>query len=226
VRRNLIRALEWLDGLKQKSGKVILLALEPEPGCILETIAEVISFFSRLDLPKDLMANLALCYDCCHQSVEFESPSETLTLLAEAGIKIAKVQVSSALRLRQFERKVLEGFCEPSYLHQVAIRRTDGSLLRFTDLPEALDMSGHGKGEEWRVHFHVPIFADKMGTMETTRFFLEEILPLIPSGVLLEVETYSWHVLPRELQLNSVTESIIRELQWLKGQLHEADGCS
>jgi len=226
IRQNIILVLEWLDRLKQKSGKEILLTLEPEPRCTMETTQDTVAFFERMAFPEDLRKSLGVCYDCCHQAVEFEDPRESLSLLAKAQIKIGKVQVSSALRLKNFDRAVFEKFCEPSYLHQVVIRGRDGSLTRFSDLPEALGHHRRCEGEEWRIHFHVPVFLEKIGSFETTRFFLEEILPLVEPTVLLEVETYSWHVLPPELQMDSVTHSIIRELQWVRSQIHETDGSS
>jgi hypothetical protein len=226
IRKNIILVLEWLDRLKQQSGKEILLTLEPEPRCTMETTEETVAFFEQMAFPEDLRKSLGVCYDCCHQAVEFEDPRESLSLLAKAQIKIGKVQVSSALRLKNFDRAVLENFCEPSYLHQVVIRRPDGSLTRYNDLPEALRLHNGHEGEEWRIHFHVPVFLERIGSFETTRFFLEEILPLVAYPVLLEVETYTWHVLPPELQMNSVTQSIIRELQWVRSQIHETDCCS
>jgi len=45
-------------------------------------------------------------------------------------------------------------------------------------------------------------------------------LPRAPKEVLLEVETYTWDVLPADLRGGAVTDSIIREIQWLKERLH------
>ena len=199
IRKNLINTLEHLDRIRQKSGKEILLSLEPEPGCLLEGVRDVIQFFERMGIPEGLKESLGICFDCCHQAVEFEEPSESLKLLSEAEIKIGKIQISSALRIEDVDREVLEKFCEPIYLHQVVIRHKDGTFTRYDDLPEALAHYQAGSGEEWRIHFHVPVFIDKTIGCGTTRFFLEQILPLLDRNILLEVETYTWHVLPTRI---------------------------
>jgi hypothetical protein len=226
VRANLMRVLEHLDRLRQKSGKLILLALEPEPGCLLETTHEVVSFFERMAFPDELRRGLGVCFDCCHQAVEFETPSHSQKLLADAGIAIAKVQVSSALRVKNPDRALLEKFCEPCYLHQVVIRNETGELVRFTDLPDALREHRSANGDEWRIHFHVPIFIDRLEQFETTGYFITETLPLLEPHVLLEVETYTWEVLPPELRMADVTQSIIREIEWLKAERNETNRCS
>jgi len=130
--------------------------------------------------------------------------------------------VSSALNLLAPTPELLTRFDEPRYLHQVVVRNREGELLRYDDLPEARARHAAEAGEEWRCHFHVPIFLAAAGDCGTTRFFLEAILPLLPplpNALLLEVETYTWDVLPPELRSESVTASIIREIQWLQAQL-------
>lgn len=226
VRRNLHSVLEHLDRLRQKSGKEIILSLEPEPGCFLEKTADVAAFFERMKFSAALKAGLGVCFDCCHQAVEFENPSESLELLAETNIRIGKIQISSALRLKDPDRATLEKFCEPCYLHQVVVRDEEGVVRRYADLPEALQRHRSGRGDEWRIHFHVPIFADRMEGYDTTRFFIEEALPLIDQNMLLEVETYTWEVLPPKLRMETATKSIIREIQWLKEKRNETHGRS
>jgi sugar phosphate isomerase/epimerase len=226
VRTNLMLVLEHLDRLRQKSGKTILLALEPEPGCLLETTSEVVTFFEQITIPEELRRGLGVCFDCCHQAVEFESPPQALKLLADAGIPVAKVQVSSALRMKNPDRALLECFSEPCYLHQVVIRDSAGVLSRYSDLPDALNKHRAGNDDEWRIHFHVPIFVERMEQYETTRFFIEETVLLVDPHTLLEVETYTWDVLPSELRTGHITRSIIRELQWLKAKRYETNCCS
>jgi hypothetical protein len=222
VRRNLLATLEHLDRLRQKSGKEIILSLEPEPGCVLETTGDTVAFIEQLRMPAELRSLLGICYDCCHQAVEFEDPAETSALLAAADVTIGKVQVSSALSLRDPDRSILEKFCEQCYLHQVVIRNTRGVLRRYDDIPKALALHTGEAGEEWRIHFHVPVFLESMHWCATTRFFIEETLPLLETDVLLEIETYTWEVLPPELRVETVTESIVREIKWLKAQKNEA----
>lgn len=214
--------LSHLAGLYECSGKRVLLALEPEPACLLETTAEVCSFFELLDLPERLRRHLGICYDCCHQAVEFEEPAASFAELNRSGVEIAKIQISSAISMKDPEPSQLHPFVEPCYLHQVAIRRHDGTIARYADLPMAL--AGHERhfGDEWRCHFHVPIFAGRYGGLVTTRSFIQGVLPLVQPATLLEVETYTWDVLPADLRCETVTGSIIRELSWLKEQLNAA----
>jgi hypothetical protein len=214
VRRNLIDVLEHLDALRQERGVRILLALEPEPRCVLETTSEVLAFFERMALPSSLADLAGICFDCCHQAVEFEDAGESLRRLEEAGIPMGKLQISSSLRAVGPEIAALGRFDEPTYLHQVVARTKDGDLRRYDDLPVFLEESP-ADIEECRVHFHVPVFAEHLGSCGTTQFFLEEILPQVDPGIPLEVETYSWDVLPPELQTGSVAEAVARELEWV-----------
>lgn len=209
--------LRHLADIHARRGRFIRLALEPEPGCLLETTEEVCRFFATVALPDELRPYLGLCYDCCHQAVEFEEPRASLARLGEAGIPIAKVQVSSALRVAGEHRDRLRPFDEPVYLHQVVVRNRDGSLDRHADLGEALARAE--PGEEWRCHFHVPIFLSGTAEYHTTQDFLLDMLPALPADVLLEVETYTWDVLPPELRTESVDDAIVRELAWLKSML-------
>lgn len=218
VVKNLLAVLEHLDSLRQKSGKEIILSLEPEPGCVLETTGDTVAFFEQLQMPVELRSLLGICYDCCHQAVEFEGPAEALKLLVAADIAIGKVQVSSALSLMDPDRSILEKLCEQCYLHQVVIRNKRDELYRYDDLPEALALHAGESGEEWRIHFHVPVFLENTPWSSTTRFFVEETLPLLANDVLLEIETYTWEAMPPELRVGTVTESIIREIKWLKAQ--------
>ena len=221
VKKNIRAALEYLDHLSQKTGSEILLSMEPEPGCVLETTRDVVDFFAGLDLSPDLRARLAVCYDCCHQALQFETPAESLKLLADNDIKIGHVQVSSALRLMDPQIGLLQGFQEPCYLHQTVGRRADGELLRYDDLELAISAAPAGV-EEWRVHFHVPVFIDNTQKCDSTRFFLQEILPLFPAHLPLEVETYTWTILPPELQSGTVTDCLIREIEWVEKIMRSA----
>ena len=221
VYQHIIEVLQHLQQIKQATGITIRLAFEPEPCCVLETIDETVDFFSRLALPETLQPFVGVCFDACHQAVEFEDPTQCLARLAQENIAIAKVQVSSALRARGGEISALMAFDEPVYLHQAVVRENaDQSLRRFTDLSELSAFLGSAQQpEECRVHFHVPIFIEHLGVCGTTRFFLEQLLPLLPPDIPLEVETYSFKALPEHLRTGTLEESICRELQWVQNQL-------
>ena len=121
--------------------------------------------------------------------------------------------MSSALHLEGHDLSRLARFVEPVYLHQAVARRDDGSLVRFDDLPEALAADPDGV-TAWRVHFHLPVFVETLPDCATTQAFLREGVPLFGPETPLEVETYTWGVLPPELKTPDVTASIIREIAW------------
>ncbi|PMS17102.1 xylose isomerase [Trinickia dabaoshanensis] len=226
VRTHLLDMLSHLARVRDRSGALIRLALEPEPHCMLETIDETVGFFERMAFPASLSEHIAVCFDCCHQAVEFEGPAECLARLASAGIRVAKVQVSSALRAHGARIAGLLKFDEPTYLHQAVGRRRDGQLLRFADLPDLGRWLERGEPlEECRVHFHVPVFLAELGEVDTTRFFLEDCIPRLDRGTPLEVETYSFGVLPESLRLDSVARSVVRELNWVRETLDAAHCC-
>ncbi len=241
---NLVEHAAHLVALEARGGKRIILALEPEPRCLLETIAETVEFFeTRLfgaaavrqlsalsgrdaaAAEAALRRHLGVCYDVCHAAVEFEDPRASLAALRAAGIEIAKVQLSSALRIHHLDAAAaqrLRPFDEPVYLHQVVARGGDGTLERFLDLPDALARIEENLGKEWRIHFHVPIFLERLEAFSTTQAFLREVLALHraePVTEHLEVETYTWDVLPAALREVSVSAAIARELNWVRERL-------
>lgn len=224
VRENLIAVLTHMAQLYAESGTLVRLALEPEPSCVLETIDEVIAFFERMAFPPELRQHIGICFDACHQAVEFEDPSACLARLRQTDIAVVKVQVSNALRALGEEIPNLARFSEPVYLHQVVActQSTSGpELARFDDLPQFLDylQAGH-RPDECRVHFHVPVFVDHLGDCGTTRFFLEALLPQLDSDIPLEVETYSFNALPAHLRRDTLDASIVRELQWVQALIN------
>lgn len=240
---NLLRHAVHLVGLERSTGKAIALALEPEPCCYLETVEEAVRYFegqlygagaaarlaslaglSRPQAEAALRRHLGLCYDVCHAAVEYEDPRASIAALRASGIPIAKIQLSSALRVAEVDAasvRNLAAFAEPVYLHQV-VQRTNGALRRYTDLPEALAAAAQARGSEWRVHFHVPVFLPEMTHFGTTQAFLAEILALHrrdPVSAHLEVETYTWDVLPAEYRGVELSAAIARELSWVKSAL-------
>ena len=202
-----------LDRLRHKTGKTIRLAIEPEPFCLLETTAETIQFFERLWDAADkagigglVRQHIGVCYDVCHQAVEFENASVAIRELAAADIRINKVQISCAIELNkpsdEKAREALATFAEQRYLHQTFARHSDGRVISHTDLSQELALdppSDWQQAEKWRVHFHVPVDADDLGPLGTTRPELIRALHAIgqlPYEPHLEVETYTWPVLP------------------------------
>ena len=175
---------------------------------------------------SDLRRHLGVCYDVCHAAVEFEDAARSIAQLQGAGIGIAKLQLSSAMKLARVaaeDAERLRAFDEPVYLHQV-VESGEGGVKRYVDLPEALAEIDAALGKEWRVHFHVPIFLDELVEFSTTQSFLREVLALHRDEAIsphLEVETYTWDVLPEHYRNVPVSAAIARELSWVLEQLAE-----
>jgi sugar phosphate isomerase/epimerase len=243
---NLIRHAAYLVALRERTGRTVTLELEPEPCCFIETIDEAIGFFRNHLYSADAIATMAeltglagaaaeaalrrhlgICLDLCHAAVEFEDPEQALADLAKAGIRIGKMQISAGLRFAAVDDatvELLRPFNDAVYLHQVVERNGDG-LARYVDLPEAFAAADGKTGDrEWRVHFHVPIFLDDLGRFSTTQDFIRDMLArqrAAPVTRHLEVETYTWDVLPPEFRNVDVDAAIVRELQWVRGQLDQ-----
>jgi hypothetical protein len=233
--------------LRESGRASIGIALEPEPECAIETTAQAIRFLddnvfagagartfrqvTGLDAARAetaLRHHVGLCLDACHAAVEFERPLEIIAALAAAGVRVLKLQVSAGLRIARPDRDALAAlvpFAEAVYLHQVVIRR-GVALTRLPDLPQALaGADASDPGDEWRIHFHVPLFHASLGPFASTQPFLTELLALqrsTPFTDHLEVETYTWDVLPAELRGEPVTDAIARELRWTIDQLEPA----
>lgn len=245
---HILEVVEELTKIYKETGKLLHLDIEPEPDGVMENSDEMVWFFTdwllplgkpwlaeRLRISEEeaenlLKSHVQVCYDVCHFAIVYEEPAMTFAKFEAAGIKIGKIQISAALRalIPETDRekfslgKKLRAFAESTYLHQVVARMDDGSLKSYPDLPQALDTLPESQEKEWRVHFHVPVFLENYGsfssTQETISIVLKEILsnPSITDS--LEVETYTWEVLPEDTRL-SLGESIARELAWVKGEL-------
>lgn len=243
VTHHLLEHVACLVDIKKQSGCQIMMTLEPEPFCMLETIAETVDYFEQHLFSKQSIKVLAklcgdseslaeqsirehigVCYDVCHAAVEFENPKQSVKTLLDAGIAIGKLQISSALRLPNVDEhtaETLAPFDEPVYLHQV-IQRKDDELTRYLDVSEALANIDQATGSEWRCHFHVPVFLDELEHFSTTQDFLIEILDLQrnePFTQHLEIETYTWDVLPEAYRKVNIGNAISRELEWVKERL-------
>jgi hypothetical protein len=158
--------------------------------------------------------------------VEFEEPAAAFARFDAAGIRVAKLQLSSALRVPRVDgdtEGLLSTFDDGVYLHQV-VQQRNGTLTRYVDLAPAFAALRAGDaGGEWRVHCHVPIFLETAGTFHSTQPTLKAALAHTRSGFVaphLEVETYTWDVLPRELRSSGRADAIARELEWVVGELH------
>jgi sugar phosphate isomerase/epimerase len=227
--QQLAATLLALAEIERRTGKQVQLALEPEPGCLLETTDEVIAFFTgplARACPAELLPrHLGVCFDTSHQAVEFEDLAESVDALTDAGVSIAKVQLSSAAKFlpATMDRAALAPLVDDVYLHQTSILQADGAVERFVDLPDA--MASDAPGVEWRVHYHMPLFADRLGELATTRDLLTGRFAQQLAGGLcdqVEVETYTWSLLPGGTDPQSLTENLIRELRWARELIRAA----
>ncbi len=207
-----------LEALHARSGKRIRIALEPEPGCTVETIAQAC----------DALAGLApdwigVCLDACHLAVQFETASDAVARLRESGVPIVKTQVSSALRVPEPSssegRELLARFDEPRFLHQVR-EQVNSHVEGVDDLPQALGGELPGK-REWRVHFHVPVNTSE----HTTQAELTDTLAALAGGDApltrhYEVETYTWSVMSdAPTDDEGLVAGLAGELEWTRDRL-------
>ena len=247
--RNVARVAAALVEARQNHGVEIHLDIEPEPDCLLETSGETIDFFEQHLLPLGgrmlqdslgltadgaraaLTEHVQVCFDCCHFAVEFEDPDEALDRLHRAGLRIGRVQLSSALDVplpptgeataRIAER--LRPFADTTYLHQV-IERHGTELRHLPDLPDALAGARDAAGNDWRIHFHVPLFTADYDGLGSTQDYVGRVIDRAvqtPFTRHLEIETYTWDVLPGALKMD-LAESIQREYEWVLARIGDA----
>ena len=222
---NVSKSADHIVKLIEKTGSDLHLGLEPEPLGWFENTAETIEFFDRFRASKGNAYDnvLGVNYDTCHLAVEFESAKDALTALQNKNIRISKIHLSSALRLfpDHHSLKALKEFEDDVYLHQVIAKSNDGSLRRYRDLPDALDARaecGEIDDQEWRVHFHIPLHSVPGNHFNDTRDHIEDTLDLLSSDPSickhLEMETYTWEVLPSDMQSGDVVEQLVKEYEW------------
>ena len=242
--RNLMMAVADLVDLKRRTGKHIALALEPEPCCFLETTDESIAFFEGALLEPEtldmlggitgvdrseaeilLRRHLGICYDVCHGSVEYEDTVAALDRLLAAGIAIPKIQLSAAMRIPAMTKGLIDAvmrYNDGVYLHQSIVRSGD-NLSRHVDLPDAVTAFGEGQADgEWRIHCHVPVFLADLGEISSTRSDLVATLAALRQRTRsshLEVETYTWDVLPDNVRTGSKSADIAREIAFCRQEL-------
>lgn len=231
IRRNIWDSVEHIARLSERSGRKLHLGLEPEPVCLLETSREVIRFFDEMREEhrgdSRLVEHLGVNYDTCHLAVEFEEPQDALGALIQNGIKISKLHLSSALKVKPTPevRAALRRFADDIYLHQVVARGPDGKRLQYRDLPDALAQDPSDGATEWRIHFHVPLHSSPTPIFDNTTDHLLGVLDILQSnpGLCshLEMETYTWDVLPAELKSRDVVEQLVAEYEWTLGRLSE-----
>jgi hypothetical protein len=241
---HIIRVAAHLVELRERTGRTVGLALEPEPYCFLETTDETVDYFtnhlyagkSAMRLAKlagipiseahtALRRHVGTVFDICHQAVEFENIAESLQKLVDAGIPVFKLQEAAAVYMPQVDQQVvnaLQRYADTIYLTQTKEKK-DGRFTMYLNLEDAFEAWKKEQGpREWRTHIHVPVFLDDLGAARTTRFAIEDALKVHtanPVSRQLEIETYTWDVLPASLKTGDIVDYVCRELEWVQGQL-------
>ena len=204
IRSNIFHCVEHIALVSAQSGRKLHLGLEPEPLGLMETTVETVQFFDRLRAEHRNDARLGeflgVNYDTCHLAVEFEEPAEALGRLQSHGIKISKLHLSSALKVRPTSeaRAALTAFADDTYLHQVVQRGADGKLVRYKDLDLALGSPPieNAPADEWRIHFHIPLQQQPTELLDNTTDHLLGVLDILQTNPALcshlEMETYTW----------------------------------
>lgn len=240
----LLQLARTLDGLYQTTGKRVRLAIEPEPFCVLETVPETVEFFALLRRRADQKGirpladeYLGLCFDVCHQAVEYEDIPTCFRLLSENDIRIHKLHITCAIQLDDPKnnvagREALARYAEPRYLHQTIASAKASEHPRWIDLTSEMALNPPAEflnAESWRIHFHVPVNADDLGPLGTTRPQLKQALAEVKNlnyAPHLEVETYTWEVLPDAPAVAATADRLIhglaRELRATRELIREA----
>ena len=241
---HVLRVAAHLVALAARTGRTVTLALEPEPYCFLETTDETVAYFTNhlysgaaatrlaklAGIPISeahiaLRRHVGVVFDICHQAVVYENIAESLQKLVDAGIPIFKLQEAAAMRVPEVTQKIVDTlarYAKTIYLTQT-VERKEGKLTRFLNLEDAFKAWHANPGpREWRTHFHVPVFLDNLGELGTTRFAIEDALKFHKANPLsrqLEIETYTWDVLPEHLKTGDIVDYVTREIEWVRGQL-------
>ena len=220
--KNLTKCAAELRKLRDQTGVHIMLCIEPEPGCILDTADDVVDFFDK-HIDDSAREYIGVCHDICHSAVMFEPQKSAVEEYRRNSIRIGKCQVSSAIEANFLHSDnpdsllaALSKFHEPRYLHQTCIRNEANQIEFFEDLNQAIRSSESENGT-WRTHFHVPIYAKAIGQLATTQNEIIEFLNCIDaSNMHFELETYAWDVLPPDVSNLDLETNIEREIVWFK----------
>lgn len=241
---NLVEVVAFLHEVRERKGVSMHLDIEPEPDGILEDTHDVVNFYNEWLLSKGvpilgkrlgindteseaaIRRHIQICYDVCHFALVYEEPVDAFEAFKKEGIEIGKIQLSSALQTlvkkdNALGKEELKQFEEDVYLHQVITRDRQGQIKSYSDLPVAFKDCPTDFEGEWRVHFHVPLFTEQYGHLSSTQKDVSKTLALVQQEGMkahLEVETYTWDVLPEPLKLD-IQGSVARELQWVKAQI-------
>ncbi|MFT7561077.1 MAG: hypothetical protein ACI93R_003002 [Flavobacteriales bacterium] len=243
--QHLCEFTEYAENIERRTGKHIRLCLEMEPGCVLETTPQVIEFFSDTFAQHAsesgfsqarIRRYIGLCYDVCHQAVMQEDIAESVRAITVAGIIIGKVQISSALKadISPATLVKLQEFAEPKYMHQTTRCDDNGQVIFADDLSDIISDSQWKKSPAWWIHYHLPIQIARLDdpdcegyALSTTRDQIEAFLDQLANlsyAPHIEIETYTWNVLPQRQRANSddlLINGLSAEYAWLHSAMQQ-----
>jgi len=214
------KCIDALEEIEQQSGKNIHIGIETEPGCRLQRSQELCDFVCQYFGDDERSRKyIRVCHDTCHGAVMRESAEDCVKNYINAGLRIGKVQLSSALKCDLSAVQNRTVLTEPKFLHQTTVANGDEVQYfeHFSDIPASITTG------DCRIHFHVPIHLATFGELQTTQIDLIESIRVLKSfGVTdWEVETYTWSVTPSELKDGNLVNSITKELTWATKQLNK-----
>jgi sugar phosphate isomerase/epimerase len=247
ITANLVRVVEKLTRIKKEVNTLIHLDMEPEPDGLVERSEEAAWFFDAWLLPlgcsilsqstgmpesqarKQLLEHVRICLDACHMAVEYEDPVSALDTYARSGIQVGKVQITSGLKIllphEKWQRKILHEqlqlFTRSPYLHQVIAQGHAGERRQFKDLTDALAFIDDSKDKSWRIHYHVPLFVDGYEMISSTHSETRVLLQLLRERSFcshLEIETYTWELLPDGMK-EGLLDTLQKEYFWVLNAL-------
>ncbi len=219
AREAIDRVEQHLARTEARTGRRIRLAVETEPGCVLEMIGQATAWLDRYSSPYGGTSRIGLGLDTCHLAVQFEDPAESFELLWRAGVDVVKAQLSLAPTLVDpgdaSGRYVLGQLGIPKYLRQV--REWGGPGV--DDVAQAYELSGHAA---WRMHAHLAAHAAPPDPLSATTGVLDDCLTRLVGGGHplthhLESEVYVWPRAARTQQ--ALAKRIAKELTWLRDRL-------
>ena len=223
--RQIQKCIEGLQEIEHNTGVCVHLDIETEPGCRLQRSSDLSNFVNTYFGDDEVARRfLRVCHDTCHAAVMHETVEDSIDNYKEAGLIIGKVQLSCAIEVdftADTTNQVLEALqsiAEPRYLHQTTIQ-DEGEVKFFENLP---DVPLENPSGIWRVHYHIPIHAKNFGSLGTTQSDLQRSIPLLKNAGATEweVETYTWDVMPSELRIGDLVDSISKELEWAASQIY------
>ncbi len=245
---NLVRVVQHVATIHERTGITIHIDLEAEPGSVLRDTDDIVRFYQQWLLTRGaamlsdrmhltegtaadvLLRHVRLALDTAHAAVVWDDAAASLDRFADVGIRIGRLQVSAALeadipagaRERSELLTHLQAIGSDRLLQQVVAAREGVIVARYDDLPEAIVAIDGSAGETWRIHTHAPVLADRYGGWKSTRSatadWLRKIAARGTEVGMIELRSATWDVVPAD-DRGPVEEMVAREAAWVEAIL-------